>query len=100
VWNIVEAYLDESGPYLCVTAENIPRVQQPDRFLFNKLGRFGPRSENPRVGGSIPPLATIKSMVYSGQIPMSPKAHLKFQQLFIGTAIALCRHAAAATGTN
>jgi hypothetical protein len=60
VWNIVEAYLDESGLYPCVTAENIPRVQQPDRFLFNKLGRFGPPPENPRVGGSIPPLATIK----------------------------------------
>jgi hypothetical protein len=26
---------------------------------------FGPRAENPRVGGSIPPLATIKLLVYS-----------------------------------
>jgi hypothetical protein len=26
------------------------------------LDGFGPRPENPRVGGSIPPLATIKSI--------------------------------------
>jgi len=28
----------------------------------NRLRRFRPRTENPRVGGSIPPLATAKSV--------------------------------------
>jgi hypothetical protein len=29
--------------------------------LFNGLGNFWPRTENPRVGGSIPSLATIST---------------------------------------
>src|SRR2546427_306360 len=36
----------------------------------NRLRRFRPRTENPRVGGSIPPLATIESIT-SGALALS-----------------------------
>jgi hypothetical protein len=58
VWNITKPYPCKSGAYLTVTAQNIPQVHRLNCFVFNGLNRFGPRAENPRVGGSIPPLAT------------------------------------------
>jgi hypothetical protein len=59
VWNIVEQYLGKSGSYPPVSTANIPRFAEDNRFVINSLEGFRTRTENPRVGGSIPPLATI-----------------------------------------
>jgi hypothetical protein len=60
VWNIAERDLYKSGNYPRVTAGNIPRFAYYNFRLINGLMRFRTRTENPRVGGSIPPLATIQ----------------------------------------
>ena len=62
VWNIRTSYLHESEAYPCVTPRNIPQVLQRISIEFNQLSRFWGWTENPRVGGSIPPLATINSL--------------------------------------
>jgi hypothetical protein len=64
VWNIPQSYLYETGPYLPVTTRNIPQFAHQNSFFFSNLAEFGPRSENPRVGGSIPPLATINLLSF------------------------------------
>jgi hypothetical protein len=69
-WNIATRYLPESDSYPRVTAENIPESLGKNLNVFNDLVCFRNGTENPRVGGSIPPLATTKS--------------LNFQQLFVG----------------
>ena len=38
------------------------------RCHFSDLVCFGHWTENPRVGGSIPPLATMNTLVYSDEI--------------------------------
>jgi hypothetical protein len=50
--------------YLCETRRNIPHRSQKNPYDLNKLDRFGVWTENPRVGGSIPPLATIKFFIF------------------------------------
>jgi hypothetical protein len=63
VWNTNERHLAKSGAYLPVTEQDIPHSESQKSMLMNGLERFGTWTENPRVGGSIPPLATMKSMV-------------------------------------
>jgi hypothetical protein len=63
LWNILRPYLGETGAYLGVSARNIPQIERQSSLVFRYLSRFGPRAENPRVGGSIPPLATTKSKI-------------------------------------
>src|ERR1700680_3634789 len=55
---MIELYLWKSGAYLCVTAQNIPSSGRSDWRKISGLEGFRPWTENPRVGGSIPPLAT------------------------------------------
>jgi hypothetical protein len=43
-----------------VSRRNIGHRQTSLFLVFNNLAGFGARTENPRVGGSIPPLATIR----------------------------------------
>ena len=43
-----------------VSRRNIGHRQASFLLVFNNLAGFGARTENPRVGGSIPSLATIK----------------------------------------
>jgi hypothetical protein len=59
LWNIANAYPGESGAYLYETRRDIPHLSVKNPCELNKLDRFGLWTENPRVGGSIPPLATI-----------------------------------------
>jgi hypothetical protein len=58
-WNIATRYLPESDSYPRVTAENIPESLGKNLNVFNDLVCYRNGTENPRVGGSIPPLATI-----------------------------------------
>ena len=58
VWNIYPPYLHETGTYLGVSGQNIPQIVERADLVLSDLHDFGPRAENPRVGGSIPPLAT------------------------------------------
>jgi hypothetical protein len=60
---MLRPYLAETGTYLGVSARNIPQIEDESSFLFSYLAGFWQRSENPRVGGSIPPLATTKSTI-------------------------------------
>jgi hypothetical protein len=62
LWNSPDAYPGESGAYLCATVQDIPHFSRKNLCELNKLDGFGLWTENPRVGGSIPPLATIKSI--------------------------------------
>jgi hypothetical protein len=59
VWNIGNRYTIKSMPYLHATGKNIPRLTTSKLSQINDLCGFRQRTENPRVGGSIPPLATI-----------------------------------------
>jgi hypothetical protein len=43
-----------------VSRRNIGRRSLCFRYHFSDIVRFWPWTENPRVGGSIPPLATIQ----------------------------------------
>ena len=63
VWNIYLSYLHETGTYLSVSARNIPQNVLRRPLIFSHLGENEARAENPRVGGSIPPLATILTML-------------------------------------
>jgi hypothetical protein len=68
VWNIAERDLYKSGSYPRVTARNIPRFACYNFCLINGLMRFRTRTENPRVGGSIPPLATIQINISNQEV--------------------------------
>ena len=63
MWNIAKRDLYKSGTYLSVTRRNIPRFACYNFCLINGLVRFQPRTENPRVGGSIPPLAILNEIL-------------------------------------
>jgi len=63
LWNILVPYLGETGTYLGVSARNIPQNVLRRPLIFSRLRENKSRAENPRVGGSIPPLATIKIKV-------------------------------------
>jgi hypothetical protein len=51
-----------------VSRRDIGRDEGYFRNYSSDLGDFGRWTENPRVGGSIPPLATISSGVNSGEM--------------------------------
>jgi hypothetical protein len=50
-----------------LSAQNIPQILRRGPLIFSNLSRFELRAENPRVGGSIPPLATFRS----GSVPVT-----------------------------
>ncbi len=50
MWNILTAYLYETGTYLGVSGRNIPQVKQGKSVLFSYLARFELRTENLRPG--------------------------------------------------
>jgi hypothetical protein len=60
---MISAYLRKSAIYRRVTIRNISQVPPEKCFDMNTLVAFRPRTENPRVGGSIPPLATIQRKI-------------------------------------
>jgi hypothetical protein len=64
LWNISDAYPGESGAYPYETRRNIPHFSIKNLRELNKLDRFGVWTENPRVGGSIPPLATTNFLSF------------------------------------
>jgi hypothetical protein len=51
-----------------VSRRNIGRRGASFRYYFSDIARFGPWTENPRVGGSIPPLATTLAEFRAGAI--------------------------------
>ena len=55
------AYLGNSEVYAAEPSENSRRASHATPYSINKLAVSRIWPENPRVGGSIPPLATIKS---------------------------------------
>jgi hypothetical protein len=59
VSNIECRYLEESEPYVPISRRNIGHGSLSFLREFRHLTRFGAGTENPRVGGSIPSLATI-----------------------------------------
>jgi hypothetical protein len=63
-WNIFGSYLRESGTYLSVTARSIPLLVRLKTLIIIGLRHFKAGTENPRVGGSIPSLATKKSLIF------------------------------------
>jgi len=76
LWNILVPYPGETGTYLGVSDRNIPQIVQRESLIFSDLVGIESRAENPRVGGSIPPLATIQAWsfpvtsltIYTGHI--------------------------------
>ena len=46
------------------------------------------RTENPRVGGSIPSLATTFSRIQTVTYTMSPESVLRFDRLYVGKTVA------------
>jgi hypothetical protein len=50
--------LNKSAHYPCACSRYIPQFGLTKLRAFSALLRFSLRTENPRVGGSIPPLAT------------------------------------------
>jgi hypothetical protein len=65
LWNILVPYPGETGTYLGVSARNIPQIVQRESSILSNLVGIESRAENPRVGGSIPPLATTKSAIWT-----------------------------------
>jgi hypothetical protein len=57
------ADLQKTAPYLYVTQQNISQLVGEKISEISRLIRFNAPPENPRVGGSIPPLATMKSTI-------------------------------------
>jgi hypothetical protein len=68
VWNIFGPYLRETGTYLDVSTRNIPQFGWYNSFYIRWLGAFRTRTESPRVGGSIPPLATIQINIANQEV--------------------------------
>jgi hypothetical protein len=62
--NIKWRYLGESGPYVRVSPRNIGHHGVSFRYDFSDIVRYWHWTENPRVGGSIPPLATINFIIF------------------------------------
>ena len=58
--NAISGQSGESITYLLVSRENIRHSHRRHLRAFSGLFVFGIWTENPRVGGSIPPLATIQ----------------------------------------
>src|SRR6516162_2159728 len=54
-------YLRKSGSYRYVSPQNISQISEESHRSINGLSGFEDWTENPRVGGSIPPLATIQN---------------------------------------
>jgi hypothetical protein len=68
--NIKWTEFGKSVSYLLASRRNIRHWMGSSRRLINGLVRFGARAENPRVGGSIPLLATIKKNEPDAQGPI------------------------------
>jgi hypothetical protein len=79
--NIKTGYRVETTRYLGLTRQFIGHRGCVEFFRINALADSGWLTENPRVGGSIPPLANIKSNSYIGRrkthCPISLAVHLK-----------------------
>src|SRR6516162_10224293 len=58
-------YLRKSGSYRYVSPQNISQISEESHRSIKGLSSFEDWTENPRVGGSIPPLATIKSRTWA-----------------------------------
>jgi len=63
VSNIKWRYLGESAPYVPVSRRNIGLRDASFGHQISDIIRFGPWTENPRVGGSIPPLAILNQIL-------------------------------------
>jgi hypothetical protein len=68
LWNILVPYPGETGTYLGVSDRNIPQIVQRESLIFSDLVGIESRAENPRVGGSIPPLATNNKINQLGRL--------------------------------
>ncbi len=56
-----KAILNNGKPmaYRLIQADSFGKIRSNDLIGFSRLGENEHHTENPRVGGSIPPLATI-----------------------------------------
>jgi hypothetical protein len=61
---MVRSVLGNSGAYLPVSRQNISHFGREKVRGIKALFRFKAPPENPRVGGSIPPLATINFLSF------------------------------------
>jgi hypothetical protein len=72
--NIEGCYLGESGGYEPIFRENIGHPGFSSSSEFSRLNRFEGWTENPRVGGSIPPLATNNIKEIKVRLSKHPEA--------------------------
>src|SRR6516162_1118340 len=80
-------YLRKSGSYRYVSPQNISQISEESHRSINGLSGFEDWTENPRVGGSIPPLATILTTLIRSIFPRAAArvALADWQQLLART---------------